>query len=206
MQYEWNVHQVEYPSSECIAWVQWWENPLWLCDIHSLFTVRPIHQPSSTSIPIVQYLTELLESATTLIDNNHPSTIPINGARPTYTANQVREGRAVLQLIRYTDCVIIGSGGVIQWYTISIRLLTHLFPHLLGHATFSTMHPPTIPFHTVSCYTDDDCTGLAFRWDFRSLHSIGSFWLALRQWWLRDVMWYNMERRDRQGWQGQRVL
>ena len=140
MQYEWNVHQVEYPSSECIAWVQWWENPLWLCDIHWLFTVRPIHQPSPTSIPIVQYLTELLESATTLIDNNHPSTIPINGARPTYTANQVREGRAVLQLIRYTDCVIIGSGGVIQWYTISIRLLIHLFPHLLGHATFSTMH------------------------------------------------------------------
>ena len=26
--------------------------------------------------------------------------------------------------------------------------------HILYHA------PPTIPFHTVSCYTDDDCTGI----------------------------------------------
>ena len=83
------------------------ENPLWLCDIHSLFKVQPIHHPSPNSIPIVQYLTELLESATLLVStdlspiistNHQPSTLSINGARPTYNPNQVREGRLVLQL------------------------------------------------------------------------------------------------------------
>ena len=74
------------------------ENPLWLCDIQSLFMVRPVTQPSPTSIPIVQYLTELLENATMLTSNDQPSTLSINGARPTYTPNQVREGRLVLQL------------------------------------------------------------------------------------------------------------
>ena len=74
------------------------ENPLWLCDIHSLFKVQPIHHPSSNSIPIVQYLTELLENATMLVNSNEPSIISVNGARPTYTPNQVREGRLVLQL------------------------------------------------------------------------------------------------------------
>ena len=59
------------------------ENPLWLCDIHSLFKVKTIHHPSPTSIPIVQYLTELLESATVLANNS----------RGSYQVNRIMQGR-----------------------------------------------------------------------------------------------------------------
>ena len=64
------------------------DDSLYLVDVHSLFTISPILQPTPSSLPVVEFLTTILESAHDFV---HGTSITAFSARPTYSQQQVRQ-------------------------------------------------------------------------------------------------------------------